>query len=227
MSQRELPREDRAGDDRTVAGDWPRVGVLALQGGFAAHVAMLSRLGVVSSEVRTPDELPGLAGLVLPGGESTTLLHLMRDSMFAAVQEFAASGGALFGTCAGAILMATTVVPDQESLAVLEVSVERNAYGRQLGSFEARLQSEGADLGCVDGVFIRAPRFTAVGEGVRVLARHHGDPVLIQQGRHLAATFHPELTDSTSVHQRFVDGLIREASGGAEAGQESSSASCS
>lgn len=193
-----------------------RVGVLALQGGFAAHLAALRRLSVAGSEVRTPRELKGLSGLILPGGESTTLLHLMRGGMFTAIQDFAARGGGLFGTCAGAILMATSVSPTQDSLAVVDITVERNAYGRQLASFEASLEVEGVAAtengtarvrSAVEGVFIRAPRITSVGDLATVLARHRGDPVLVRQGRHLASTFHPELTAATTVHGWFVQGL--------------------
>jgi len=179
------------------------VGVVALQGDFAAHVAALEALGLEAREVRRCRELDGLAGVVLPGGESTTLLNLMRDEpWFDALRSFHEGGGGIFGTCAGAILLAREVLPAQPSLGLLDASIERNAYGRQRESFAARLDAPAIDER-VEGVFIRAPRFTRLGAGVEVLASYANDPVLVRQGRVLAATFHPELTRSLTLHRLF------------------------
>jgi 5'-phosphate synthase pdxT subunit len=189
------------------------IGVLALQGDFAAHAAALGRAGAGVREVRRVADLAGLAGLVLPGGESTTLLKLMADEPWPeALRGFHAEGGALFGTCAGAILLAREVVsPPQPSLGLLDAKVVRNAYGRQVDSFEAPLEAPG--LGePIRGVFIRAPRFADLGPRVEVLARLGGEPVLVQQGRVLAATFHTELTDDARLHRVFAEmaGGVRE-----------------
>ncbi len=181
------------------------VGVLALQGAFAAHAAALEAEGVATREVRRCAQLAGLAGLVIPGGESGAILNLMRDEPWlAALQAFHRDGGALFGTCAGAILLAREVVPAQPALGLLDATIERNAYGRQRESFEAPLQIEGAPQP-VNGVFIRAPRFSRVGPGVTILAGHEGHPVLVRQGRLLAATFHPELSGSGWTHRLFAE----------------------
>ena len=178
-------------------------GVLALQGDFAAHARALGSLGVTVREVRRTHQLEGLAGLVLPGGESTTLLKLMADEpWFEAVRRFHAKGGALLGTCAGAILLSREVVPQQPCLALLDAVIERNAYGRQIDSFEARIEAPSLD---VVGVFIRAPRFRSVGAGVRILGRHQGEPVLVGTDGVLAATFHPELTGSPGIHRLLVE----------------------
>ena len=178
-------------------------GVLALQGDFEAHAAALGAAGVEAREVRRVHDLDRLSGLVIPGGESTALLRLMDDEpWFDALRRFHAAGGALLGTCAGAILLARCVVPEQRSLGLLDAVVERNAYGRQLDSFETRLAADGA--GPIDAVFIRAPRIRSVGPAVETLARFDGEPVLVRQGRIMAATFHPELTDSSGLHRLFV-----------------------
>jgi 5'-phosphate synthase pdxT subunit len=178
-------------------------GALALQGDFAAHAAALRESGAEAREVRHVAELDGLAGLVIPGGESTPLLNLMRDEpWFEALRRFHDQGGALFGTCAGAILLAREVRPAQLSLGLLDAVVERNAYGRQAESFETRLEATG--VGATDAVFIRAPRFRALGPGVETLASLDGEPVCVRAGRILAATFHPELTTSTGLHRLFV-----------------------
>jgi 5'-phosphate synthase pdxT subunit len=179
-------------------------GVLALQGDFAAHRAALARLGAPAREVRRVADLSDLAGLILPGGESTALLKLMADEpWFEALAAFHARGGALLGTCAGAILLAREVWPPQPSLGLLDARIERNAYGRQIDSFEqaVRAAAPGAPA---RGVFIRAPRFRALGRGVEVLGSLLDEPVLVRQGRVLAATFHPELTDELALHRLFV-----------------------
>jgi pyridoxal 5'-phosphate synthase pdxT subunit len=182
------------------------VGVLALQGDFAAHAALLQRLGERAREVRRIEELDGLGGLVLPGGESTTLLRLMgAEPWLESLRAFHAGGGALFGTCAGAILLARAVHPAQPSLGLLDAAVARNAYGRQAESFEARLAAPAFGDG-LPGVFIRAPRFTALGRDVEVLARLGDEPVLVRQGRVLAATFHPEIAGDDRVHRLFLAG---------------------
>lgn len=191
-----------------------RVGVLALQGDHAAHAAALARAAPEGARldvrlVRRVDQLEGLRGLVLPGGESTTLLKLLAlDGLDAAIRRFAAAGGALFGTCAGAILLARVVRnPAQPSLGLLDAVAERNSYGRQVDSFTAELQvarRAGWAGGPLTGVFIRAPRLVGLGTGVEVMARHGQDPVLVREDRHLAATFHPELTSDVRVHALFL-----------------------
>jgi len=180
--------------------------VLALQGDFAAHAAAFRDLDVPVREVRRVAELEGVAGLVIPGGESTTLLNLMADEpWFEALRRFHEEGGVLAGTCAGAILLAREVRPRQPSLALLDAIVERNAYGRQVDSFEASVDAPSLG-GPLAAVFIRAPRFRALWPGVDVLARLDGEPVLVQQGRVVAATFHPELTRDRALH-RYLLGL--------------------
>jgi 5'-phosphate synthase pdxT subunit len=182
----------------------PPFGVLALQGDFAAHAAAFRRLDVPVREVRRVAELEGLAGIVIPGGESTALLNLMRDEpWFEALRRLHESGGVVAGTCAGAILLSREVRPRQPSLALLDAVIERNAWGRQVDSFEARIEAPALG-GELDAVFIRAPRFRALFPEVQVLARYAGEPVLVQQGRVVAATFHPELTRSPGLHHYLV-----------------------
>lgn len=175
-----------------------RIGVLALQGGFAAHQQALSDLGHSVVEVRDAATLEGLQGLVLPGGESTTQLKLLAGTgLRAALDRFVASGRPVLVTCAGVVLAAGVVRdPEQQSLGWLDVTVSRNAWGRQVHSFEAL-----ADDGELPLVFIRAPRILKVGPGVRVLATFEGEPVLVKQGNVTGATFHPELTSSPRVHR--------------------------
>jgi len=178
----------------------PRIGVLALQGNFREHAAVLRRLGADVVEVRKPEALDGLDGLVIPGGESTAIARLMRlYGLDEALRRFERP---VFGTCAGMILL------DRAHLGLVDLEVARNAYGRQVASFEADLALEGEDRP-LRGVFIRAPRVARVGEGVEVLAEHEGEPVLLRQGRFLVASFHPELTDDERVHARFLE-LVRE-----------------
>ena len=190
-----------------------KIGVLALQGDFEAHGKALARVNasgglgepVESVEVRKPAELAELDGLIIPGGESTTLLKLMNDWGFMpAIEKFHAEGRPLFGTCAGLILLARDVEkPRQPSLGLIDVGVERNAYGRQRESFEARGVAELDGPRPVEMVFIRAPRIRRAGSGVTVLARHGDEPVMAREGRVLVATFHPELTDDAAVHTYF------------------------
>jgi len=183
-----------------------RIGVLALQGDFAAHAAALRRAGADVREVRRVADLEGLQGLVLPGGESTALLKLMADEpWFEALRRFAKNGGALLGTCAGAILLAREVRgPTQASLGLLDAAVERNAYGRQVDSFEADVAVPALG-GALRGVFIRAPRFVAAGPGVEVLGRLGDEPVLLREGRVIAATFHPEIARDDRLHRALLD----------------------
>jgi 5'-phosphate synthase pdxT subunit len=178
----------------------PKIGVLALQGNFREHIAVLRRLGADAVEVRKPEELDGLGGLVIPGGESTAIARLSKIyGLEEAIRRFA---GPVFGTCAGMILLA------RDQLGLIDVGVERNAYGRQVASFEADLDLAGEEEP-LRGVFIRAPRVTEAGPDVEVLAQLEGDPVLLRQGRFLVASFHPELTEDTRVHERFLE-LVRE-----------------
>ena len=179
-----------------------RIGVLAVQGNFREHAAMLRRLGADPVEVRRPEQLEGLDGLVVPGGESTAIRRLMRIGGLE--EPVAAFPWALFGTCAGMILF------DRAHLGLLDVEVARNAFGRQVASFEADVDLEGEEKP-VRGVFIRAPRIVDAGPGVEVLGRLDGEPVLVREGRVLAASFHPELTDDTRVHERFLELVGEEA----------------
>jgi 5'-phosphate synthase pdxT subunit len=184
----------------------PRVGVLALQGDFAAHAAALRGAGADPVEVRVPAELDGLRALVLPGGESTALLRLLASTgLDRAIPRFHREGGAILGTCAGAILLAKEVTnPEQESLGLLDATVERNHYGRQVDSFEAEAPFPGGGPP-LPLVFIRAPAITRVGRGVEVLVEHDGLPVLVRRGRLLAATFHPELSADDRVHRLLLE----------------------
>lgn len=183
-----------------------KIGILAIQGDFEAHAAMLARLGVETVEVRTTKDLEGCDGLILPGGESTTQLQfLQEEGLFDAIKRFADEGGAVFGTCAGAILLATRVEnPGQSSLGLLNMTVHRNAYGRQIAS-DVVSGTSFLKNGPLEMVFIRGPVIESVGNGVEVLAEYAGKPALVQKGRIMAATFHPELTDDTTVHLRFLN----------------------
>jgi 5'-phosphate synthase pdxT subunit len=182
-----------------------KIGILAIQGDYEAHAQVLDRLGVAHRFVRTPGDLEGLSGIILPGGESSTHLKVItEEGLFEALKKFAADGGAFFGTCAGAILLAREVHgPEQASLALLDIAVLRNAYGRQFAS-DVRLGPTTLRKEPLEMVFIRAPIIESVGQGVEVLAEDDGHPVLVRQGRILAATFHPELTDDTTVHELFL-----------------------
>ncbi|MCP3978197.1 MAG: pyridoxal 5'-phosphate synthase glutaminase subunit PdxT [bacterium] len=185
-----------------------RVGVLALQGDFAAHAVAFREFGVQVVEVRRTRELDGLDALVIPGGESTTLLNLMADEpWFERLREFHRCGGSLLGTCAGAILLAREVTgPAQAGLGLIDVTVERNAFGRQIDSFETDLDWDGDDEP-LPAVFIRAPRFRRTGPGVEVLAKLEDEPVLVRQGRVTAGTFHPELTADRRLQRRFLESI--------------------
>jgi 5'-phosphate synthase pdxT subunit len=182
-----------------------KIGILAVQGDFAAHAEMLAGLGVETVEIRTPNDLAGCDGLILPGGESTTQLQFLREEgLSEAIKKFAGENKAIFGTCAGAILLATEVKnPKQGSLALLDMTVLRNGYGRQVHSDvvsgPSSLKKEPLEM-----VFIRGPIIERVGPGVEVLAEYAGKPALVQKGRVMASAFHPELTSDTTVHERFV-----------------------
>jgi len=183
----------------------PKIGILAIQGDYQAHAAMLDRLGAAHNLVRWPRDLELLDGVILPGGESTTMLKfLSEEGLDRALVDFASEGGAIFGTCAGTILLAREVKnPPQRSLNLLDAAVLRNAYGRQLAS-EIRREPTSLRAEPLEMVFIRAPIIESVGPGVEVLARSAHQPVLVRQGAILAATFHPELTADTSVHELFL-----------------------
>lgn len=188
----------------------PTIGVLALQGAFDVHARRLAGLGASTVLVRKPEELEGLDGLVIPGGESSTFLKNLERAGFYDVLNAFVHTKPVFGTCAGCILLATEVQnPTQASFAVLDVTVERNAYGRQNDSVILNEETE-LPGGPLEMVFIRAPRISRIGEGVATLATRNGDPTLVRQGRILAATFHPELTDDTRVHEYFLD-IVKEA----------------
>jgi 5'-phosphate synthase pdxT subunit len=183
-----------------------KIGILAVQGDFEAHAAMLARLGAESVEVRTPAALDGCDGLILPGGESTTQLQFLQEEGLAeAIAKFAERGGAIFGTCAGAILLATEVKnPGQDSLKLLDMTVLRNAYGRQIASDvvsgPSKLNNEPLEM-----VFIRGPIIERAGPGLKILAEYAGKPALVERDNIMAATFHPELTDDTTVHEHFLE----------------------
>jgi 5'-phosphate synthase pdxT subunit len=183
-----------------------KVGILALQGDFEAHARLLARLGAEWAYVKRPDELAGVDALILPGGESTTMLKFLEGNGFLeALRHLPAEGKRLFGTCAGAFLLAREVTnPPQASLGLVDVTIERNAYGRQVESAVRRGRSTltGAPM---EMVFIRAPIIRRVGAEARVVAECDGLPVAVEQGLCLAATFHPELTSDTALHERFLE----------------------
>ncbi|MEX2542310.1 MAG: pyridoxal 5'-phosphate synthase glutaminase subunit PdxT [Trueperaceae bacterium] len=184
------------------------VGVLALQGAFREHRRAFERLGANVSEVRLPDHLKGLSAVVIPGGESTTMAKLMLSyGLDQALHRFHDNGGAVWGTCAGAIAVASDIVgrPEQPTLGLIDMTVERNSYGRQIASFEADLEITGLVEGPFHAVFIRAPRLVRVGPGVEVLGSLEGDPVIVRQGRLLAGVFHPELSGDDRVHRYFLE----------------------
>jgi pyridoxal 5'-phosphate synthase pdxT subunit len=185
----------------------PMVGVLALQGAFAAHEDALRGLGVATRQVRTPTDLAHVHALVMPGGESTTMSRLLETSqLFDPLQERLADGLPVFGTCAGMILLATHVLdgrPDQRSFGVIDIDVRRNGYGRQVDSFETDITVAGLDAP-FHAVFIRAPKVETTGTSVEVLAAHDGVPVLARQGHVMVASFHPEITPDARLHEMFL-----------------------
>jgi 5'-phosphate synthase pdxT subunit len=179
------------------------IGVLALQGDFDAHRKAVERAGGRPLEVRTAQDLDVCDGLIVPGGESTTMLKLLDiENLTEPLRQFAARK-AVFGTCAGAILLAHSVTkPSQPSLNLIDIDVERNAYGRQIDSRITRVQAGASEM---EAIFIRAPKILRVGPGGKVLASYNGDPVWVEQGRHMVTTFHPELTSDSRVHRRFLE----------------------
>lgn len=185
------------------------VGVLALQGAFAAHCEKFLSLGVECIEVRTAQDLDQVTALVMPGGESSTMSHLLVTSgLFDLIAQRIQDGMAVFGTCAGMILLANNVVDgrdDQRNFGALDISVRRNAYGRQRDSFESEFATP---FGQMHGVFIRAPKIERIGESVEVLGNYQGDPVLVRQGKVLAASFHPELNQDNRLHRFFVEDIV-------------------
>jgi pyridoxal 5'-phosphate synthase pdxT subunit len=182
------------------------VGILALQGDFEAHRKAIERAGARAVEVRTAEQMNACDGLVIPGGESTTMLKLLGiENLLEPLREFGARKP-IYGTCAGAILLAREVThPQQASLGLMDIDVERNAYGRQVDSHIAKIKLAGN--GELEAVFIRAPIIRRVGAEARVLASHQGDPVWVEQGRHMVTTFHPELTEDPRIHRHFVERL--------------------
>src|SRR5436190_8563316 len=182
-----------------------KIGVLAIQGDFAAHSRMLRRIGVQAIEIRRADELENVAGLIMPGGESTTMLKFLNaENLFSALQEFANKNKPIFGTCAGAILLAREVLnPPQASLDLIDITIERNAYGRQVDSHISQVETT-FDGGPMEAVFIRAPKINSCGTEVEVLAILDQEPVFVRQKNIFAATFHPELPDDERGHPLFV-----------------------
>ena len=182
-----------------------QVGVLALQGAFAAHSDCLTSIGVQSIEVRTPEQLSSVDALLMPGGESSTMSQLLESSgLFDPIASRIADGMPVFGTCAGMILLASEILDgrsDQRNFSAIDISVRRNAFGRQVDSFEATINSSVGDF---HGVFIRAPRIERVGDDVEILGSINGEPVLVRQGNVLAASFHPELSNDARLHEYFV-----------------------
>ncbi|MFL6213348.1 MAG: pyridoxal 5'-phosphate synthase glutaminase subunit PdxT [Blastocatellia bacterium] len=183
-----------------------KIGVLAVQGDFAAHARMLRRVGVEPVEVRRASELDGLDGIIIPGGESTTMLKFIEaEQLGGAIQRFAESQKPILATCAGAILVARRVSnPPQPSLDLIDIDVARNAYGRQVDSFISAVDTTLAG-GPLEAVFIRAPKITRTGERVMTIATLDGEPVMVRQGKLVAATFHPELTDDERAHRLLVE----------------------
>ena len=191
----------------------PKVGVLALQGGFAAHARMLRALGAEVREVRTPADLEGLDGLVMPGGESTTMtLGIEREGLAGPLRELHSRGRPIFGTCAGLIML------DREHLGLMDIVAERNAFGRQLHSFESDLEFPNIEVGPVRAVFIRAPWIAEHGPAVEVLASVDGHPVAARQGSLLAISFHPELSDDRRLHAAFLDQVRAARANGSRSG---------
>ena len=182
-----------------------QVGVLALQGAFAAHSDCLTSIGVQSIEVRNPEQLSSVDALLMPGGESSTMSQLLESSgLFDPISSRIKDGMPVFGTCAGMILLASEILDgrsDQRSFSAIDISVRRNAFGRQVDSFEATINSSVGDF---HGVFIRAPRIERVGDDVEILGSIDGEPVLVRQGNVLAASFHPELSNDARLHEYFV-----------------------
>ena len=187
-----------------------KIGVLALQGAFREHKRVLEGLEAEVTEVRLPEQLAGLSGVVIPGGESTTMAKLMvAYGLDEALRDYYHAGGAIWGTCAGAIAVATDIVgfPEQPRLGLLDIGVARNAYGRQVASFETDVEVTGLNEP-FPAVFICAPRITQVGSGVEVLASYDGDPVMVAGNRLMATVFHPELSSDGRIHRYFLENIV-------------------
>ncbi|MFP4153304.1 MAG: pyridoxal 5'-phosphate synthase glutaminase subunit PdxT [Alkalispirochaeta sp.] len=186
------------------------VGVLAFQGDFQRHLSVVRELGWDALPVRRPEEVAGLRGLVIPGGESTTIgLLITRFGLLEAIESAVAEGMAVMGTCAGAILLSREIAgSDQPRLGILDTEIQRNAYGRQVDSFEADVSIPLLGAEPIRGVFIRAPRYLRCGPAVEILASFEDSPVVVREGRHLALTFHPELTKDTRIHEYFLNNLV-------------------
>ncbi len=182
------------------------IGVVTIQGDFAEHMEVLRRLNVQTKKVRLPEDLEGIDGVIIPGGESTTLgIVGTRYGLFEALREQIEEGLPVFGTCAGAIVLAKTILEsNQPRVGVLDIVINRNAYGRQKDSFEADILVPKLGEVPIRSVFIRAPVIEGIGEGVEVVAKFEGKPVFVQQGKIIATTFHPELTDDTRIHRYFL-----------------------
>ena len=185
-----------------------KIGVLSLQGDFREHIEMLKKCGAETIEVRLPQDMEEISGLIIPGGESTTIGNLMEKyEIGKEIIKKNKQGMAIYGTCAGAILLAKDIIGSiQPRLGILDISVKRNNYGRQIESFEAGLDIN--EIGKFKGIFIRAPVIERICEGVKILSSFEGKPVLVKKGTVLAGTFHPELTDDSSVHEYFV-GMVK------------------
>lgn len=186
-----------------------RIGVLSLQGDFKEHIEMLNKCNVAAASVRLPEELNDIDGLIIPGGESTVIGNLMqRNGLGDEIIERHRQGMPIYGTCAGAILLAKNILEsEQPRLSLLDISIKRNDYGRQIDSFEAELDVE--NIGKFNGIFIRAPVIEKVNSAVKILSNFDGKPVLVQKGNILASTFHPELTEDVRVHEHFI-GMVKE-----------------
>ena len=204
--QRRVTNDER--ETRDAERGQMRIGVLSFQGDFQAHVRALAEAGAEAVEVRTRDQLVACDGLIVPGGESTTLLKFLEFDGFTEPLLDFGSKRPIFGTCAGAILLAKEVEnPAQHSLGLLDIRIRRNAYGRQVDSHTDLCQSEVLQPAAFEAVFIRAPIITRAGEAVRVLARSGPDPIWVRDGIHWAATFHPELSADRRIHRMFVDAV--------------------
>ena len=192
-----------------------RVGVLALQGDFREHIAALISLGVEAIPVKTPSEIDSVSALVLPGGESTTIAKLARIfGVFDLIREKIDSGLPVYGSCAGLILLSNEILDGaagQETFGGLNITARRNAFGRQVDSFEGEIEFKG--IGRLNGVFIRAPWVEKIESGVEILATSHGHPVAVRQGNILATSFHPELTEDNAVHRYFIDQICQSSKG--------------
>lgn len=186
-----------------------KVGVLALQGDFKEHLEILKKINADGIEVKRPKDLEGLNALIIPGGESTTIGRLMlRFNLFNKIIEKNKKGMAIYGTCAGAILLAKEIIGSpQPRLGLMDIFIERNAYGRQIESFEAEIDVDG--IGKVNGVFIRAPIIKKIGKNVEVLAKHNGDVVVARQNNILVSAFHPELAGNTKIHEYFLSEIVK------------------